>query len=180
MSTVMAEKKTKRYQWIKSERMGDVVEVAENQPDKKWLHFTDGSRINPSLIKEFLTEVAHDNQIMNFPDLDAPQTGPVQDQTPTVATNTSSPVITQPTNTPTPTPMGAMIMKMSKKNVVEVPVAMNINIPSPELYAMLAANMEDDDLKEEIMGVALAQIEINKLQEYVKEQITNFLNTYYE
>lgn len=177
MSAVMAEKKSKRYQWIKTERLGDVVEVAENQQDGKWLHFTDGSRINPALMNEYLTEVANDNQIMQFPDMNESKPGPVQDQTPTAATNASSPVVTQSTNTSTP--MGAMIMKMSKKNVVEVPVGMNINIPSPELYTMLAANMEDEDLKEEIMGVALAQIEINKLQEYIKEQITNFLNTYY-
>jgi hypothetical protein len=177
MSTVMAEKKTTKYQWIKSERIGDVVEVAENQPDAKWLHFTDGSRINPSILGEYMTEVAHDNQIMNFPDLNIPQTDVIQPETPAVNTNTTSQSVSS--QTPAPSPMAAMIVKMSKKNLVEVPVAININIPTPELYAMLAANMEDEDLKDEIMGVALAQIEINKLQEYIKEQIINFLNTYY-
>jgi hypothetical protein len=169
----VAEKKMKRYQWIKSERIGDVVEVSTEQPDNKWLYFSDGTRINPSLVKEFLTEVAHDNQIMQFPDLEAP----AQPIAKPVISQTVAP--TTPT-APQPSAMGNMIMKMSKKNVVGVPVDMNVNIPSPALYAMLLENMEEADLKEEIMGVALAQIEIDKLQEYVKEQITNFLNTYYE
>lgn len=169
----VAEKKMKRYQWIKSERMGDVVEVAAEQPDKKWLYFSDGTRINSGLVKEFLTEIAHDNQIMQFPDLEAPAQ-PVSK--PTVSQTVAS---TTPA-TPQPSAMGNMIMKMSKKNLVNIPVDMNINIPSPALYTMLLENMEEADLKDEIIGVALAQIEIDKFQEYVKEQITNFLKTYYE
>ena len=98
--------------------------------------------------------------------------------TDTVTTNTSSPVVTQP-EVKEPTVMGKMIEKMSKKNVVNVPVEINVNIPTPAIYAMLSEGMESEDLNEEIMSVALAQIEINKLQEYIKEQITNFLIEYY-
>jgi len=185
-------KKQKRYQWIKGDKFGDVVEVSETQKDIKWLYFTDGSRINPSLVKEFLMEIEHDNQVLNIkkqnqkPAVAAsaeeaglvPRTGPTQDQTPTVTTNTSSPVVTQP-EVKEPTVMGKMIENMSKKNVVNVPVEINVNIPTPAIYAMLSEGMESEDLNEEIMSVALAQIEINKLQEYIKEQIINFLNTYY-
>ncbi len=72
-----------------------------------------------------------------------------------------------------------MIMKMSKKNVVNVPVQININIPTPQLHAMLSEGMEDADLNEEIMEVALQQIEINKLKEYITANVSEFLSEYY-
>ena len=68
---------------------------------------------------------------------------------------------------------------MSKKNVVSVPLQINLNIPTPALHAMLSEGMEAEDLNEEIIQVALQQIEIDKLQDYVRENITNFLTEYY-
>ena len=173
---VMAEEKQQiMYQWIKGDRFGDVVTVAEVQPDKQWLTFDDGTRINPGLVKEYLMQVRNEREVLPVAS-ETPQTEPVQDQTPTVATNTSSPVEPQVTE---PTIMGKMIMKMSKKNVVNVPVQININIPTPDLYAMLAGGMEEEDLNEEIMAVALQQIEIDNLAEYLKENISTFLSEYY-
>jgi hypothetical protein len=72
-----------------------------------------------------------------------------------------------------------MILKMSKKNVVNVPIQINLNIPTPQLYSMLGEGMESDDLNEEIMEVALSQIEMDKLQDYIKSNITTFLSEYY-
>lgn len=173
----MAEKQEpKTYQWTKSEYIGKVVVVSEEQPDDKFLQFTDGSRINKTLISEYMMEVPTGTKGIN--DLDILQTGPVQDQTPTVATNTSAPVITQPA-AKEPSVMGKMIAKMSKKNVVTVPVQINLNIPTVDIYNMLSGGMETEDLNEEIMEVALQQIEINKLHDYIKENVAQFLQEYY-
>jgi hypothetical protein len=165
----------KTYQWIKSEYMGKVVVVSEEQPNTKFLQFTDGSRINKTLIREYLMEVPTGTKGIN--DLEIPQTRPVQDQTSTVATNTSAPVITQPL-VKEPSVMGKMITKMSKKNVVTVPVQINLNIPTVDIYTMLSGGMETEDLNEEIMEVALQQIEINKLHDYIKENVAQFLQEY--
>ena len=72
-----------------------------------------------------------------------------------------------------------MILKMSKKNVVNVPIQINLNIPTPTLYAMLGEGMEEEDLNDEITEVALSQIKIDKLQEYIKLSVTDFLSEYY-
>ena len=101
-----------------------------------------------------------------------------QNQTPTVVTNTSTPVAVE-TVVETPTVMGNMIMKMSKKNVVQIPINININIPTPSIYGMLLEGMEEQDLQDEITKVALQQIEINKLQDYIKENVNTFLSDYY-
>ena len=46
---------------------------------------------------------------------------------------------------------------------------------------MLIENSEEDpkELIDTIAKVAVSKIEINKLQEYLTEEITNFINNYY-
>tara|TARA_R110000772_G_scaffold108384_3_gene211286 strand:- start:2646 stop:3188 length:543 start_codon:yes stop_codon:yes gene_type:complete len=161
-------KEVVKYQWVKGERFGSIVIKAENQKDDKWLYFEDGSRINPELVDEFLLKIERPNQIF-----DVSQVGinPTATPTPTV-TETPTPI-------DEPTIMGKLIMKMSKKNVVNVPVQININIPTGDLYNMLSGGMEEEDLNEEILAVALQQIEINNLQAYIKENVSQFLKEYY-
>tara|TARA_R110000796_G_scaffold30819_11_gene82087 strand:+ start:3994 stop:4536 length:543 start_codon:yes stop_codon:yes gene_type:complete len=161
-------KEVVKYQWVKGEHFGSIVIKAENQKDDKWLYFEDGSRINPELVDEFLLKIERPNQIF-----DVSQVGinPTATPTPTV-TETPTPI-------DEPTIMGKLIMKMSKKNVVNVPVQININIPTGDLYNMLSGGMEEEDLNEEILAVALQQIEINNLQAYIKENVSQFLKEYY-
>ena len=165
------EKQQKRYQWTKGDRFGDIVTVAEDQQDGKWLYFDDGSRINPDLIGEFLLEVRNEREVLNVDNIQPA----VQNQPEVV-----QPTMQQQVETKEPSIMGKMIMKMSKKNVVNVPLQINISIPTQQLYGMLSEGMEEDDLNEEIMEVALQQIEIDNLTEYLKENISSFLSEYYK
>lgn len=165
------EKQQKRYQWTKGDRFGDIVTVAEDQQDGKWLYFDDGSRINPDLIGEFLLEVRNEREVLNVDNIQPA----VQNQPEVV-----QPTIQQQVETKEPSIMGKMIMKMSTKNVVNVPLQINISIPTQQLYGMLSEGMEEDDLNEEIMEVALQQIEIDNLTEYLKENISSFLSEYYK
>ena len=47
---------------------------------------------------------------------------------------------------------------------------------------MLIENSDDsrEEIIDSIVSVAVEQIEINNLQEFLKEEITNFINKYYE
>jgi hypothetical protein len=190
MTEVMSENKdVVKYQWKKGENFGKVVEVEST--DSEFINFTDGSRIFKNVLNEFLEKVQGDKlplpgadqivaKISGEPSVPVPQASPIQDQTNTIASNTSDAVITQPAVTSKePTVMGKMIMKMSKKNVVNVPIQINLNIPTPSLYAMLSEGMEAEDLNEEIMEVALSQIEMEKLQDYIKSNVSDFLAEYY-
>jgi hypothetical protein len=180
-SSIMEESKIEKgqlnYQWIKGDHIGEVWTVDKDRKDKQWTYFTNGQRINPTLIKEFMIKIENTQDVLQFT---PPQTGPIQDQTNTVATNSSDATIIQPNvQTKQVSVMGKMIQKMSKKNVVQIPVNININIPTPAIYAMLSEGMEEEDLNQEIIDVALEQIDIDNLQDYVKEQINTFLNEYY-
>ena len=185
--TIMAKSQKVTYQWIKGDRLHDVVTVAEDQKDGKWLYFDDGTRINPSLINEFLMRVSNPTEILKPV---TPQQQ-VQDVTQTTdyvlgtseATDyvlgTSEVPVQKETPSNEVSIMGKMIMKMSKKNVVNVPLQMNISIPTPQLHSMLLEGMEEADLNEEIMAIILQQIEIDNLTEYLKENISLFLSDYY-
>lgn len=172
--TIMAKSQKVTYQWIKGDRLHDVVTVAEDQKDGKWLYFEDGTRINPTLINEFLIPITNPKDVLK----------PTTPQQPTQqVTQVVEPVSETPVQKEAPSNeasiMGKMIMKMSKKNVVNVPLQMNISIPTPQLYAMLLEGMEEADLTDEIMAIVLQQIEIHNLTEYLKENISSFLSEYY-
>ena len=183
MEEVMSEQKdVVKYQWKKGENFGKVVEVAST--DKDFINFTDGSRIFKTVLNEFMEKVQGDSlplpgadqvaiKLSGEPSIPNLQEQPVVEKTTEAVATQTQPEVKEPSV------MGKMIMKMSKKNVVSVPLQINLNIPTPALHAMLSEGMEAEDLNEEIMEVALQQIEIDKLQDYVRENITNFLNEYY-
>lgn len=171
------QEETVKYQWIKGDNFGKIVEVESE--DNDFIYFTDGNRIFKDVASEFLEKVIDGN--IPFPGADQaakvitgeikPATNPVQNQ---ITPNAEAQSLTTE-----PTVMGKMIMKMSKKNVVNVPIQINLNIPTPALYTMLSEGMEAEDLNEEIMQVALQQIEIDNLTEYLKENVSLFLSQYY-
>ena len=186
MSEVMADAKNEvvKYQWKKGERFGEVVEVEST--DNKFVNFTDGSRIFKNVVNEFLEKVQGDR--LPLPGADqvaAKLTGEEVQQTESVQDQDISVTLDKPLESKVhiqqnePTVMGKMIMKMSKKNLVTVPIQINLNIPTAGLYAMLSEGMEEEDLNEEIMQVALSQIEMDKLQDYIKTNVTDFLAQYY-
>ena len=171
------------YVWSKTERIGQVVEVDHNNVDSEWINFTDGTRINPSLINEMLlpaSTLEDANQISN----DFGGIGSTSSQAKVVPETTEKVErkITDGKSTPEPKQevnvMMEMLKKMSKKNTAEMPV--QVNIPAATVYEMLKDQMdlEESDLNEQI-GL-LVENQINNLQEQLKEQITNFITKYYK
>lgn len=165
------QEESKKYQWKKGDNFGDIVEVASE--DDKFVNFTNGQRIFKTVLSEFLDPVI--DGMVPFPQPNA--ITPQQTQQP-VKAEVKEEVKVEPAKKE-PSIMGSMILKMSKKNVVNVPIQININIPTPQLYGMLGEGMEEEDLNEEISQVALSQIEMEKLQQYVKNSVSEFLSEYY-
>lgn len=163
-----------KYQWIKGDNFGSIVEVSSE--DNDFIYFTNGDKIFKNVVSEFLEKVVDGNVPLPGADLAAKV---ISGEAPATNVNSQKPTTTQPETVKENTVMGNMIIKMSKKNVVNVPLQINLNIPTPALYSMLSEGMEENDLNEEIMEVALQQIEINNLAEYLKENISTFLSEYY-
>lgn len=162
--------KLKQYQWKKGDNFGEVVDVLSEEGE--FVNFTNGTRIYKNVLPEFLEPVI--DGVVPFP-------SPIQVGKSTLKENIDTePIATTESNQINkPSIMGNMILKMSKKNVVNIPIQINLNIPTPQLYGMLGEGMEESDLNEEIMSVALSQIETDKLQEYIRSSVTDFLSEYY-
>lgn len=168
MATV--QDKTRKFQWIKGDSFGKIVEL--DFEDSKFLNFKDGSKVFRKVQKEFLQEIVND--VVPLPGADKVNFNKEEVDTPA-----PKKTIKVETEIKEPSVMGKMITKLSKKNVVNVPIQINLNIPTIALHAMLSEGMESDDLSEEIMEVALSQIEMDKLQDYVKANVSDFLKKYY-
>lgn len=167
------------YVWIKTERLGDIVQVDTSNTEANWINFTDGTRINPSLIKEMLLPANTLEQAQNI-SKDFGGIGSTTSPEPEViAAPKAVPVQVVEENQPAEiNVMMEMLRKMSKKNIAEMTVG--VNIPSAQVYELLQDQMDLDaeDLNEQI-GL-LVESQINNMKENLKEQITNFITNYYK
>ena len=182
MNTQVEDKKLQIYVWTKTEKAGSIVRVAEDQKDKKWLYFDNGTRINPSLINEYLIKAGTEEEARGLAESFGNSLGiGVKSNT---KPNQHTPGESEVTRTTTPEPvaevnvMMEMLKKMSKKNRAEMPV--QVNIPSNVVYEMLQDQMDLDaeDLNEQI-GL-LIENQINNLQDQLRSQIKSFITKYYE
>lgn len=169
------------YVWIKSERVGQIVEVAEVQDDSAWLKFTDGTQCNSSLIGEFLLPASSEDQAISIAKdfggivTDAAPVRPRRDAEPTSATPVRP--RREPAQAEEVNVMQEMLKKMSAKNKAEM--AVQINIPSKEIYNLLKDQMDitKKDLNAQI--AALVENQIDNLRDNLKQQIESFINNYY-
>ena len=179
----MAEVSEKRYQWKKGERFGEVVTV--DNEDSDFLNFTDGSRIYKSVAREYLEEVIEGSlplpgaDKINFEQGIMPQ--PVSSPTVQPKVHPAMQTTTPPVIEEERSYLFSLIEKLSRKNIAPLETTINLNIPGKDVFNMLVENADEDraELISTISTVALEQIEINKLQEYLTEEITKYLNNYY-
>ena len=164
--------------WTKSERAGQVVTEDVEKVDRQWLYFTDGSRINKSLINEYTLRASTLDEAKRLAEplgLTTMERGSkstkaeVKVETKTVE---SMPEHVAETNV-----MLEMLKKMSKKNSADMPVS--VNIPSKSVYKMLKDEMDltEDDLHENIS--LLIESQIDNLRDQLKSQIETFIKSYY-
>lgn len=177
MSEVMTEDQI--FVWSKTEQAGKIVVVAKEQPDAKWLYFTDGTRVNAKMVSEFLlpanSQEDAENMAVTFGAIIASPQATIKK----VETKQER-RITDGKSAPDPevNVMMEMLSKMSKKNTAEMPVS--VNIPSSAVYEMLKEEMdlEEADLNEQI-GL-LIENQINNLQDQLRSQINSFITNYYK
>jgi hypothetical protein len=161
----------KKYQWKAGDNFGKIVEVKER--DSEFTYFTDGSQIYNEVLPEFLEEII--NGEIPFPGADqlssiAKGINVIKNEEPKAAYIA-----------PKESPLEQLINKLSKKNVEPFEAKINLNIPNKKVFDMLIDNADEDreELIKTIAKVAVSQIEINKLQEYLTEEVSIFINNYY-
>jgi hypothetical protein len=164
----------KKYQWKTGDDFGKIVEVESN--DGEFTNFTDGSRIFNNVLPEFLEEII--DGVIPFPGIDQ-LSGMAQGINVTKNEKLTTTKIAHVE--PKESPIEQLINKLSKKNVEPFEAKINLNIPNKKVFDMLIDNADEDreELIKTIAKVAVSQIEIHKLQEYLTEEVSIFINNYY-
>ena len=164
-----------QYQWKKGDNFGQVVEVKES--DGEFTYFTDGTQIFNDVLDEFLEKV--DGNQLPFPGAQSlndiasgikNESAPIKKQ-----------VVEEVQIEPEKSALEELVGKLSKKNMEPFQTTINLNIPNRQIFDMLIENADEDkeNLINTIAKVAVSQIEINKLQEYLTQEVTIFINNYY-
>lgn len=164
----------KKYQWKSGDDFGKIVEVEST--DVEFTYFTDGSRIFNEVLPEYLEEII--DGVIPFPGADQLTSISQGINLNTTPNNpTPAPVKVEPKESP----LEQLINKLSKKNVEPFETKINLNIPNKKVFDMLIDNADEDreELIKTIAKVAVSQIEIDKLQEYLTEEVSIFINNYY-
>ncbi len=179
MATKDEASEVKKFQWIKGDNFGNVVEVSHE--DNEFYYFTNGSQIYKSVHREFLMQV----QGTELP-LPAANEAHVINKATSIPASIISQSIEQTPPTPQKsesreTPLEKLILKLSQKNVESINVKLGINIPKKEVVEMLIDNSDEsrDEILESITKMAVAQITIDKLQDFITEEVNSHLNKYY-
>ena len=164
----------KKYQWKAGDDFGKIVEVESK--DGEFTNFTDGSRIFNEVLSEFLEEII--DGVIPFPGADQ-LSGMAQGINVTQNKKSADTKIVRVE--PKESPLEQLVNKLSKKNVEPFEAKINLNIPNKKVFEMLIDNADEDreELIKTIAKVAVSQIEINKLQEYLTEEVSIFINNYY-
>ena len=154
----MSEEKTANiYVWQKSERIGKIV--TEKETKDGWLYFTDGSRINPKLIGEFLSQATSMKEAESVSKILSPVAGVTQAGTergPGVMMRETEPkkpteIITEnkglDINVESDVVVG-ILEKLSKKNKTNFDISVGVNIPGKTIFKALQMDMEEEEVTE--------------------------------
>lgn len=186
---IMSEEKTANiYVWQKSERIGKIV--VEKETKDGWLYFTDGSRINPKLVGEYLSQASSMEDAEGISKILSPVGNVVQAGTergPGVMMDETEPkkpieIITETKgldiNVENDVVVG-VLEKLSKKSKTNFDISVGVNIPGKTIFKALQMDMEEDELREGL--VKLVKKQINNLEQQLNKEVEIFIqNQYYE
>ena len=160
--------KYQKFQWIKSERMGIVTELKDVVFDGGiiYVEFADGSRINFGLMDEFVLKIENDVELL---DLQEPNNRALNQP----MANVGNAVVRSSGNTVASkeSPIQALLKKQ-KSNPVDIDIAIQLNIPAPELYTVLCGSFENAD--EEIVNFIVASVDVETIKTSVREALKKY------
>lgn len=176
MEIIKEKVEVKRYQWKKGDSFGNIITV--DYTDLDFTYFTDGTKMYNNVIEEFLEEIIG-NEIP-FPMSDdisqlALGVPVVSKEKKEDVKNVASP------KKEVNSPIEELVARLSKKNIEPLQATINLNILNRSVFDMLieSADEDRDELIKTVIKVAISQIEINKLQEYLTKEVSTFITNYY-
>lgn len=152
------------YKWMKGEMQGKTCIYESVFKDATtgiiWVNFKDGSRINYSLLNEFMIQLDN-NEIK-------PPVNPVREANTQTTKNIiigNSPAIKKELEE---NPIISLLQKQ-KPNWVEVGISLKLNLPTKDLYNVLTSSFEDAE--EQIIEFVVNDLDIELIKESLRINI---------
>jgi hypothetical protein len=157
--------KYSKFQWIKTENQGNVVEFKDvvESGNSIFVEFTDGSRCNYDLLDEFMLKVSGESELLDF-SKDVPP-DPKKNMSATASIGKKAVAVN---------PIHALLNKQ-KPNVVGIEIAMEINIPPQDLYKVICESFENSE--DEIINYIVTGLDVDVIRSSVKEAIKKYYNS---
>lgn len=174
------------YQWIKGEKVGTIEEVDKQQDG--FIYFKSGRRINSDLLNEYLMlsgegaiplkEDLETKQALIDPALGLKEAGKADPAAGLKVAGQSTP---NPNTAIPDSPIRALLNKMgdSSKDTIEISLTIPVKIPKAEMYSIMEESFGEEVL-EGIKGLALSQIDENRVYKELKDIVENKVKNYYE
>lgn len=157
------------YKWTKGDRNGQVCEYESVFKDPTtgiiWVNFKDGSRINYSLIEEYMIQIdpiqlgnTHVAKIITTPEERNQVNQPVRNVM--LPESNSIKVESNPI---------VSLLEKQKPNWVEVGIKLKLNLPTKNLYQVLTSSFEDAD--DEIIEFVVKDLDLEIIKESLRINI---------
>jgi hypothetical protein len=159
------------YQWTKGDNNGNVCEYVDVFKDPVtgviWVNFKDGTRINYSLLNEYMIQIDPDpinRRALTAPLVEVTKTtvekiSPVRN----VMLSDNSSISTKSSN-----PITSLLEKQ-KPNWVEVGINLKLNLPTKSLYNVLTSSFEEAD--KEIIEFVVSDLDLEIIKESLRINI---------
>jgi hypothetical protein len=150
------------FEWIKGDLAGSTnlyKEVKQNG-DLFFIEFLEGGRINEDLIEEYTLFYPAPPQHSQ-----SPQPLPIAEKSSSV----TSIVYGESNSVQDPNSPIYTLLRKQKKNMVEVSIKIELNLPSKELYSVLSSSFEDAE--NEIIKFVLDGVDIENIKGSLSESI---------
>jgi hypothetical protein len=177
MEIIKEKVEVKRYQWKKGDSFGNIITV--DYTDLDFTYFTDGTKMYNNVIEEFLEEIIGN-------EIPFPMSDDISQLAIGVPVVSNSKQQEDVKNVASPkkevnSPIEELVARLSKKNIEPLQATINLNILNRSVFDMLieSADEDRDELIKTVIKVAISQIEINKLQEYLTKEVSTFITNYY-
>ncbi len=159
------------YKWTKGDNNGVVCEYDNIYKDATtgviWVNFKDGTRINHSLLNEYMIQIDPDLSKLNVlaptPQREAIINAPVRNvmlADASVTAKSSNPITS--------------LLEKQKPNWVEVGIKLKLNLPTKSLYNVLTSSFEDAD--KEIIEFVVSDLDLEIIKESLRINIKEIYN----
>jgi len=157
------------YQWIKGDNIGQVHEFKEfiEHEGFQYIAFTDGTRINASMLEEFMVRVEKGFYEPAFDrERERAETKQIAGPQIMASQKTGRPELHQVVKEETPI---AALLKKQKENWVDVDLNLTINLPKKPLWDVIVSSF--DNAEDEIIEYVTKDLDIEVVREALKKSI---------